>query len=73
MVGVVNDSLTANGQALIFLGLVLGVPTLYFGQRKFEPPGRNAQHGRWLAAHWSGPVCVGMFALGVTLLVVAHV
>ncbi|MHB1519653.1 MAG: hypothetical protein ACYCYQ_15485 [Acidimicrobiales bacterium] len=66
-----HGSLLANGESFAFFGFAVGIPATYFGQKKFEPAGRNAQYGRWRAAHWVGKPVLLLGVLGLILIVAA--
>jgi hypothetical protein len=69
---VVNHGLLQHGEGLTVVGFVLGLAGILAGQKRFKPPGRNAQRGRWSAAHYSGMVLIILGMVGVVLMVLSE-
>jgi len=69
----VNHALLGHGEGAAVAGLLGGSFLVFFGQKRFEPAGRNAQHGRWLGARRFGRVFLLVGVVGVILIAIAVV
>jgi hypothetical protein len=66
---VAGVDVAADARWCLFLGTALGLPLLFWGQRRFKPASKGAEHNRWLAVRFSGWALIAIAALGLIFLV----
>ena len=73
VVSVLQHSMLQHGEGLAVCGLVCGSIATHFGRKRFMPPARNAQYGRWHAARLSGVPLLVVGLVGRILMAIATV